>query len=161
MEHINFKRRLYDDESKRCLYLVHWAQWGRLNLPSPKHLIPRLEACGRAITLLDVVPLLAKQWCEKTSEGKLLRKGFVASEVVRHGGIAICVTVSARREVREAARQLVGSDHFVEVFVDVPPEVAAARKAKRPKKPPLLKRIRFMVRRLLNRFRPQQKTPDL
>ena len=137
-----------------CIWFTGRSGAGKSTITN--QLIPRLEACGRTITLLDVVPLLAKQWCEKTSEGKLLRKGFVASEVVRHGGIAICVTVSARRETREAVRQLVGPDHFIEVYVDVPPEVAAARKARRPKKTPFLKRVRFLLRRILNTIRPRE-----
>lgn len=137
-----------------CIWFTGRSGAGKSTITN--QLIPRLEACGRTITLLDVVPLLAKHWCEKTSEGKLLRKGFVASEVVRHGGIAICVTISARRETREAVRQMVGTNNFIEVFVDVPPEVAAGRKAQRQKKPPLLKQARFLLRRTLNALRPQQ-----
>jgi sulfate adenylyltransferase len=135
-----------------CIWFTGRSGAGKSTITN--QLIPRLEACGRTITLLDVVPLLAKQWCEKTSEGKLLRKGFVASEVVRHGGIAIFVTVSARRETREAVRQMVGPDNFVEVYVDVPQEVALARKAKRPKKRPLIKRARAWLRQILNAIRP-------
>lgn len=115
-----------------------------------KALLPLFEQCQRTVTVLDVVPLLAKCWCERTSEGKLMRKGFVAKEVVRHGGVAICVTISARHEIREAVRQLVGPDNFIEVFVDAPLEVSAERKASRKNKPrPLLKRIKFSVRRSL------------
>lgn len=137
-----------------CIWFTGRSGSGKSTITA--HLIPKIEACGRAITLLDVVPLLAKHWCEKTSEGKLLRKGFVASEVVRHGGIAICVTVSARRETREAVRQMVGTSNFIEVFADVPPDVAASRKAKRQKKPPILKQARFLLRRILNTMRPRQ-----
>lgn len=110
-------------------------------------LVPLLERRGRVVSVFDVVPLLAKSWCERTSEGKLLRKAFVAGEVARHGGIAICVTVSARNEVRDAAREIVGVDRFVEIYAHVPPDVSAARKAARTKKPPLLKRIRRAARR--------------
>jgi len=129
-------------------------------------LVPLLERRGRVVSVFDVVPLLAKSWCERTSEGKLLRKAFVAGEVARHGGIAICVTVSARNEVRDAAREIVGVDRFVEIYAHVPPDVSAARKAARTKKPPLLKRIRRAARkaRSLGR-RPGAfevpKTPDL
>ena len=42
-------------------------------------LVPLLEARGRTVTVLDVVPELAKHWSERTSEGKLIRKAFVAS----------------------------------------------------------------------------------
>ena len=131
-----------------CIWFTGRSGGGKSTITN--QLVPLLEENGRTITILDVVPLIAKQWCEKTSEGKLMRKGFVAKEVVRHGGVAICVTVSARQEVRQAVRELIGSDNFVEVYVDVPPEVAAARKKRRTKKTPLLKQIRFFVRRVLN-----------
>jgi adenylylsulfate kinase-like enzyme len=107
-----------------------------------------LEQQGHVVTVLDVVPLLAKSWCERTSEGKLQRKALVAGEVARHGGIAICVTVSARRQSRDAAREIVGSGRFLEIYADIPPHVSAARKAERTKKPPLLKRFRRAVRRV-------------
>jgi sulfate adenylyltransferase len=107
-----------------------------------------LEDLGRTVSVYDVVPLLAKRWFERSSEGKLLRKAYVSGEVARHGGIAICVTVSARAEVREAARAIVGADRFLEVHVDVPPDISAARRSQRTKKAPLLKRIRRSLRRL-------------
>lgn len=109
-------------------------------------LLPLLDECGRTVSVLDVVPLLKKSWCERTSEGKLLRKAFVASEIVKHGGIAICVTVSARQETRVAARELISPESFIEVLVDVPPEVAKARKAKRKRKPSRLKRAKHALR---------------
>lgn len=111
-------------------------------------LVPRLEDAGRTVTVLDVVPILAKLPGERTSEGKLLRKGFVASQIAHHGGIAICVTVSRRRGVREQVRDLVGDDRFVEVFFDVPAEVAAGRRAARGRRVPLRKRVRSGARRL-------------
>jgi adenylylsulfate kinase-like enzyme len=111
-------------------------------------LVPLLESRGRTVSVLDVEPLLGKKWCERTSEGKLLRKGVVAREVVRHGGIAVCVTVSARRATREAVRQIVGPDHFVEVYLDPPAEVSAARKAGRKRKPTLRKRLKALLGRV-------------
>jgi sulfate adenylyltransferase len=116
-------------------------------------LIPLLEARGRTVSVLDVEPLLGKKWCERTSEGKLLRKGVVAREVVRHGGIAICVTVSARRATREAVRQMVGSDHFIEVYLDPPAAVSEARKAGRKRKPTIRKRLKALLRRTRALFR--------
>jgi sulfate adenylyltransferase len=110
-------------------------------------LLPLLNEAGLTVSVLDVVPLLKKRWCERTSEGKLLRKALVASEIVKHGGVAICVTVSARLEVREAARELIGPESFLEVFVDVPAEVALARKATRKRKPSRIKRARHALRR--------------
>ena len=111
-----------------------------------KALTPMIEASDRTVTVLDTVPVFRKVWCERTSERKLLSKGVVAREVVRHGGVVICVTVSARRDVREAVRSIVGPDSFIEVFVDTSDEVSAARKRARGKKPSLVKRARALVR---------------
>ena len=125
-----------------------------------------LERRGRVVTVLDVVPELAKHWAERTSEGKLIRKAFVAGEVTRHGGIAICVTVSGRADVRSRARAVVGPDRFLELYFDTPPSVSTARKASRTKQPPLVKRIRRSVRKVRRLGRPtssyqEPEMPDL
>jgi sulfate adenylyltransferase len=129
-----------------CIWLTGRSGAGKSTVT--KALVPLLHEQQRTVSVLDVVPLLRKQWWERSSEGKLLRKAFVAAQIAHHGGIAICVTVSARQETRDAARTLIGADRFLEVYCDVPPAVSAKRKAVRTKKPPLLKRVRRMVRRL-------------
>jgi sulfate adenylyltransferase len=129
-----------------CVWLTGRSGAGKSTVTA--QLVPLLESRGRTVSVLDVEPLLGKQWCERTSEGKLLRKGVVAREVVRHGGIAVCVTVSARRATREAVRQIVGPDHFVEVYLDPPVEVSAARKAGRKRKPTMRKRLKALLRRV-------------
>jgi sulfate adenylyltransferase len=58
------------------------------------------------------------------------RIGFVAGELVRHGGVVICAAVSPYRATRNDVRNMVGSDNFVEVFVDTPIEVCEARDVK-------------------------------
>jgi sulfate adenylyltransferase len=126
-----------------CIWLTGVSGSGKSTLTAA--LVPRLHGYGRTVTVLDTVPLLAKQPGERTSEGKLLRKGFVAGEIAAHGGIAICVTVSARRSVREAVREIVGADRFVEVHVEVPTEVAAERRAARGRRIPLRRRLRGTV----------------
>jgi sulfate adenylyltransferase len=131
-----------------CIWFTGQSGGGKSTIT--RALVPRLEEMGRTVSVLDVVPLLRKRWWEKNSEGKLLRKAYVASQIVRHGGVAISVTVSARTSVREQAREMIGEDHFVEVLVAPPPEVAAARKAARNKKPKLGKRLRETARRLLS-----------
>ena len=118
-------------------------------------LAPMLEERGHTITILDTVPLLAKAPGERTSEGKLMRKAFVASEIVRHGGVAICVTVSARRSVREKAREVVGAANFVEVFFDVPPELAEQRRVQRGSRRSLAKRVKDLVRPLARLVSPR------
>lgn len=61
------------------------------------------------------------------------RIGFVAGEVVRHGGIAICAAISPYRATRDDVRQMVMSvpnAHFVEVFVNTPLEECERRDSK-------------------------------
>ena len=104
---------------------------------------------GRIVSMLDVVPCLEKRWFERTSEGKLIRKAFVAAAVVQHGGVAICVTISARQETRRAVRKLIGASNFVEVFVDTPSDVCLTRRAARGRKPSASKRFKTAYRRVL------------
>lgn len=123
-----------------CVWLTGPSGAGKSTVT--EELLPLLDACGRTVSVLDVVPVLRKLPCERTSEGKLLRKAFVAGEVARHGGIAICVTVSARRSVREAARELIGPDRFLEVLVEAPQDLTSARKAARGRRPSPSKRAK-------------------
>lgn len=135
-----------------CLWLTGPSGAGKSTVT--RQLVPLLEACGRTVTVLDVVPELAKHWAERTSEGKLLRKAFVAREVVRHGGVAICVTVSRSSTVRQRARALVGAEQFIEILVDAPAEVTTKRRSSRSKKTPFVKRVRRLMRTLRRRARP-------
>jgi sulfate adenylyltransferase len=60
----------------------------------------------------------------------ILRIGFVASEIVRHGGTVMCAAVSPYRETREAVRAMMDEDQFIEVFVDTPLSVCEQRDVK-------------------------------
>ena len=94
-----------------------------------------LQEHGRKITVLDgdvVRTHLSKGlgFSKEDRDTNILRIGFVASQVVRHGGTVICAAVSPYRETRNQVRSMVGSGHFVEVFVDTPLEVCEQRDAK-------------------------------
>ena len=58
------------------------------------------------------------------------RIGFVASEIVRHGGVAVCAAVSPYRDTRDEIRNMVGPECFFEVFVDTPLETCERRDPK-------------------------------
>jgi sulfate adenylyltransferase len=58
------------------------------------------------------------------------RIGFVAAEISRHGGAVICAAISPYRAIRNEVRSMVGSENFVEIFVDTPLEVCEARDVK-------------------------------
>lgn len=126
-----------------CVWLTGPSGAGKTTVTNA--LLPRLASAGRIVTVLDTVPLLAKTRGERGSRGKLLRKAYVASEVVRHGGIVVCVTVSARRSVRVEAREIVGSDQFVEVYLDLPTELAEVRRAQRGSRRSFRKRSKAVV----------------
>ena len=90
---------------------------------------------GRPVTVLDgdvVRTLLSKGlgFSREDRDLNIRRIGFVASEIVKHGGLVIVAAVSPYRSTREEARALVGGDRFVEVFVDTPLEECERRDVK-------------------------------
>ena len=90
---------------------------------------------GRQVTLLDgdvVRTHLSKGlgFSKEDRDTNIRRIGFVAAEVVQHGGVAICAAVSPYRATRNDVRNLIGAEHFVEVFVDTPLEVCETRDTK-------------------------------
>ncbi len=90
---------------------------------------------GRQATVLDgdvVRTHLSKGlgFSREDRDTNILRIGFVASEVVRHHGVALCAAVSPYRATRNECRQMVGPSAFIEVFVDTPLEVCEARDTK-------------------------------
>jgi sulfate adenylyltransferase len=90
---------------------------------------------GRQATVLDgdvVRTHLSKGlgFSKEDRDTNIRRIGFVAAEIVRHGGVAICAAVSPYLATRNEVRDMVGQDHFIEVFVDTPLEVCEQRDAK-------------------------------
>ncbi len=90
---------------------------------------------GRQVTVLDgdvVRTHLSKGlgFSKEDRDVNIRRIGFVAAELVRHGGIAVCAAVSPYRATREDVRAMVGKDRFVEIFVDTPIEVCEGRDVK-------------------------------
>jgi sulfate adenylyltransferase len=90
---------------------------------------------GRQVTVLDgdvVRTHLSKGlgFNKEDRDINIRRIGYVAAEIVRHGGIVICAAVSPYRATRNDVRSMVAQGHFVEVFVDTPLEVCEARDVK-------------------------------
>jgi sulfate adenylyltransferase len=90
---------------------------------------------GRKVTLLDgdvVRTHLSKglTFSKEDRDANIRRVGFVAMEVVRHGGIAICAVISPYRATRNEVRNLIGEERFIEVFVDTPLDVCERRDTK-------------------------------
>lgn len=90
---------------------------------------------GRQLTVLDgdvVRTHLSKGlgFSKEDRDVNVRRIGFVAAEVVRHGGAVICAAVSPYRATRNECRAMVGGDYFIEVFVDTPIDVCERRDTK-------------------------------
>ena len=90
---------------------------------------------GRRSTVLDgdvVRTHLSKGlgFSAEDRDTNIRRIGFVAAEIVRHGGIAICAAVSPYIATRNEVREMVGSDKFIEIHVNTPLEVAESRVVK-------------------------------
>jgi sulfate adenylyltransferase len=89
---------------------------------------------GRQVTLLDgdvVRTHLSKGlgFSREDRDTNILRIGFVAGEIARHGGTVICAAISPYRATRNESRKMVG-ENFIEVFVDTPIEVCEQRDVK-------------------------------
>ncbi len=91
---------------------------------------------GRAVTLLDgdvVRTNLSKGlgFSREDRSTNVRRIGYVASEVTKHGGIAVCAPIAPYEADRRANRQAIEEGGgYVEVFVSTPLEVCEERDVK-------------------------------
>ena len=90
---------------------------------------------GRQVTLLDgdVVRTHFSEglgFSKADRDDHVRRMGFVAAEIVRHGGIAVCAAVSPYRATRNDVRAMMGDGHYIEVFVDTPMDICEQRDTK-------------------------------
>ena len=101
-----------------------------------KALRDRLLADGRTVSLLDgdeVRRLLSAELGFSRAERDLniRRIGFVAAEITRHGGIAICAPIAPYAATRESVRSMVARyGEFILVHVDTPLAVCESRDRK-------------------------------
>ena len=91
------------------------------------------ERTGRPVTLLDgdaVRRTLSRElgFSRADRETHLRRVGFVAAEVARHGGIALCALIAPHAAGRRALREAVEAQgRFIEVHVSTPLAACEAR----------------------------------
>ena len=95
-----------------------------------------LELGGRSVTLLDG-DLVRKHLSSELGFSKehrdinIRRIGFVASEVTKHGGIAVCAPIAPYAQTRQDVRDLVeAGGGFVLVYVATPLEICEERDRK-------------------------------
>lgn len=90
---------------------------------------------GRRVTVLDgdvVRTHLSKGlgFSKEDRDLNIRRIGFVASEIVRHGGVVVCAAVSPYRATRDEVRRMMEQGRFIEVYVDTPIDVCEQRDPK-------------------------------
>jgi sulfate adenylyltransferase len=116
-----------------CIFLTGLSGAGKST--TAEVLAIQLLERGRHATLLDgdVVRTHLSAglgFSKEDRDANVRRMGFVAAEIVRHGGVCICAAVSPYRAARNDVRNMVGVDRFIEVFLDTPLEVCEQRDEK-------------------------------
>jgi sulfate adenylyltransferase len=120
-----------------CLWFTGLSGSGKTT--TAEALIPMLQERGRTVTMLDgdvVRTHLSRGlgFSRDDRDENVRRVGFVAAEIVRHGGLVVCALVSPYRETRNEVRAMVdeagGEGSFIEVYVDTPLDVVMERDVK-------------------------------
>ncbi len=101
------------------------------------HLLIKLrEMTNRRMTLLDE-EIIRKHLSQDLGltradyELKMTRVGFVAKEITKHGGIAICSSVAPFVFARQMAKEMIESvGGFIEIFVSTPLDICEKRDRK-------------------------------
>lgn len=90
-------------------------------------LVKLMELTDRSITLLDgdIVrnQLLSNKlgFSKEDRDINIKRIGFIASEITKHKGIAICAPIAPYEEARQSVRQMISTiGGFVEVYISTP-----------------------------------------
>ncbi len=124
---------LLEDKPGLCLWFTGLPCSGKSTIANVINTI--LNSLGKKTTLLDgdVVRTHLSQGLGFSQEDRMkniLRVGFVASEIVKHDGIAIVALVSPIRIAREEVRNMMPEGSFIEIFVNAPISVCEERDVK-------------------------------
>src|SRR3989442_2539476 len=116
-----------------CVWLTGLSGAGKSTIAEA--LMARLKERGREVTFLDgdvVRTHLSKGlgFNREDRDANVRRIGFVAGEIVRHHGVAICAVVSPYEATREECRSMIGADRFVLVYVSTPLDICERRDPK-------------------------------
>ncbi|WP_368731576.1 bifunctional sulfate adenylyltransferase/adenylylsulfate kinase [Calderihabitans maritimus] len=136
-EVINELRRAYPPRAEQGFTVFFTGLSGAGKSTIAQILMAKLMEDGhRRVTLLDgdiVRKHLSSElgFSKRDRDLNIKRIGFVASEITKNGGVAICAPIAPYRATRREVREMV-SQHggFIEVYVATPLEVCEARDRK-------------------------------
>ncbi|HET6925111.1 MAG TPA: bifunctional sulfate adenylyltransferase/adenylylsulfate kinase, partial [Candidatus Saccharimonadales bacterium] len=131
-------RRSYKPRKERGFVVFFTGLSGSGKSTLAKGLLSRLhETGGRTITLLDGDEVRRHLSSELTFSKEhrdlnIKRIGYVAAEIAKHGGIAICAPIAPYESLRQEVRRMAEScgAGFIEVYVNTPLEVCEQRDRK-------------------------------
>lgn len=130
-------RRVYPPRSRQGLTLFFTGFSGSGKSTLAKIIYAKLlEAGGRPVSLLDgdiVRQHLSSElgFSKEHRDLNIRRIGFVASEITKNGGIAICAPIAPYHKTRQAVRDMIEAHGaFIEIHVATPLEVCEARDRK-------------------------------
>lgn len=136
-EVIETLRRVYPPRSKQglCLFFTGLSGAGKSTIARILY-AKFLEQGGRSVTLLDgdvVRHNLSQElgFSKRDRDINVRRIGYVAAEIVKNGGIAICAPIAPYTETRRAVREMI-EEHgaFIEIHVATSIDVCEARDRK-------------------------------
>lgn len=124
----------YPPRHRRGLCLWFTGLSGSGKSTTAEQIVNLLMEKGRNVTVLDgdvVRTHLSKGlgFSKEDRDTNIRRIGFVASEIVRHGGMVICAAISPYRATRENVRNRVG-EGFMEIYMATPLDYVEAQDVK-------------------------------
>jgi len=136
-EVINELRKVHPPKHKQgfTIFLTGLPSSGKSTIANALFLKLR-ELTDRQVTLLDgdvVRTHLSKGlgFSEEDRETNITRVGFVAKEITKHGGIAICAMVSPFKRARDIVRKMISeAGGYIEIYVSTPLSVCEKRDRK-------------------------------
>ena len=130
-------RSIYPSKKEKGITIFFTGLSGAGKSTIANHLYAHLvEIGGRPATLLDgdiVRRYLSSElgFSKEHRDLNVMRVGFVASEITKNRGIAICALIAPYKDVRRQVRELVGQyGDFIEVYVSTPLTVCEQRDRK-------------------------------
>jgi sulfate adenylyltransferase len=133
---VSHLKNFYNKPKGVCFYFVGLSGAGKSTLA--ESLKSYIEECypSKEVTLLDADVIrthLSKGlgFSKEDRSMNVRRIGYVASEIVRHGGIVIVANIAPYEEDRQYNRNLISAyGKYIEFFVDTPIEVCEERDVK-------------------------------